>query len=172
VDWIKLAQDGVQLWDLWTRLWTSRFHKSKRFCDQLSNYQLLETSLYLGGVHLISFPSPRRLTWNNNEFAATKVRVFDVTEIREQIYYNSQDFVQVELMETQITATTRISQLVMWVTKDWTIGVRFPAGTSIFPFVTASKTGPGAHPAPYPMSTVGKASGAWSWLLTSICCRG
>jgi len=22
------------------------------------------------------------------------------------------------------------------------------------------------------MSTVGKASGAWSWLLTSICCRG
>jgi hypothetical protein len=39
------------------------------------------------------------------------------------------------------------------------------------------QTGPGAHPASYPMGAGGsfpggKAAGVWSWPLTYNCCRG
>jgi hypothetical protein len=42
----------------------------------------------------------------------------------------------------------------------WTAGVRFPAGASDFSLLHSVQTGPGAHPASYPMGTVGKAAGA------------
>jgi hypothetical protein len=34
------------------------------------------------------------------------------------------------------------------------------------------QTGSGAYPATYPVSTMGSFPGTWSWLLSSIYCRG
>jgi hypothetical protein len=54
-------------------------------------------------------------------------------------------------------------------------GVRVSAGAGNFSHHRV-QTGPGVHPASYPMGTRGsysggKAAGAWSWTLTSIYCR-
>jgi len=38
VDWINVAQDKAQWWDMWTRQWTYGFHKGGRFVDQDSSY--------------------------------------------------------------------------------------------------------------------------------------
>jgi hypothetical protein len=51
--------------------------------------------------------------------------------------------------------------------------VRFPAGAGNFSLHNRVQNGSGAHPASYPMGTRGSFSGgkatwAWSWLLTSI----
>jgi hypothetical protein len=48
-----------------------------------------------------------------------------------------------------------------------------PGGAGSFSLHHRVQTGSGAHPAPYPMGTVGsfpgdKVAGAWSWSLTSI----
>jgi hypothetical protein len=55
--------------------------------------------------------------------------------------------------------------------------VRFPAGAGNFSLHYRVENGSGAHPASYPMGTGGsfpgvKATGAWSWPLSSIYCRG
>jgi hypothetical protein len=52
-------------------------------------------------------------------------------------------------------------------------GVRVPAGAGNFSLHHRVQTGPGAHPASYPTGTRGsfpgsRASGVWSWPLTSI----
>jgi hypothetical protein len=59
----------------------------------------------------------------------------------------------------------------------WKIAVRFPAKAGNFSIRHRVQTGSGAHPASYPIGTVGsflggKTAGAWSWQLTSISCRG
>jgi hypothetical protein len=55
-------------------------------------------------------------------------------------------------------------------------GVRVPARDGNFSLHHRVQNGSGAHPASYPVDTRGsfsgdKAAGAWSWPLTSICCR-
>jgi hypothetical protein len=57
------------------------------------------------------------------------------------------------------------------------IGVCFPAGAGNFSLRNRAQNVSGAHPASYPSGTGGsfpgsKAAEAWSWLLTSIYCRG
>jgi hypothetical protein len=54
---------------------------------------------------------------------------------------------------------------------------RFPAWNGNFSFHHRVQKGSGAHPASHPMGTRGsflwaKATGAWSWPLVSIYCRG
>jgi hypothetical protein len=49
----------------------------------------------------------------------------------------------------------------------WTAGVRLPAGAGYFALLHSNHTGPGTHPASYPMGTgdsilEGTAAGAWS----------
>jgi hypothetical protein len=55
-------------------------------------------------------------------------------------------------------------------------GVRVPAGPGNFSLHHRVQTGSGTHPSSYPTGTRGsflggKAAGAWTWPLTSICCR-
>jgi hypothetical protein len=60
---------------------------------------------------------------------------------------------------------------------DWGSKVRFPAGAGNFSLHRCVQNGSEAHPASYTMGTGGsfhggKPTGAWSWPLTSIWCRG
>jgi hypothetical protein len=69
----------------------------------------------------------------------------------------------------------------MWEYTNWctgrTTGDRFPAGAGNFSLRHPVQKSSGAHPSSYPMGTRGflpwgKASGAWSWPIASIYCRG